>query len=393
MALLKKNPNEALYPNGKKPFMSVIKNEGSPDALICKVEYEDFNENSKLIVGEHEEAMFYRGGVIDEIFTGGTFTLSTNNYPFLSRIRNILTDGVSVYNCRIYYINKAHKLDLRWGTDGPVQVVDRKYDIATTLISRGAYTIQIDDSKKFFLKYVGPNVEQLTPMDIASKFRAPLNQAIKAALGKVVKSMDDEIIGICSRQDEIADGMKPMLEGVFEEYGIRLVNFYVEAIEIADDDSRKVLEASRANRASMAINAQGEKAYLDTLGITWGQNKSGEILNNLAKNEGGNSMAPLGASLGFGIAAGSTMGGMASSVLTPPDSNQKPAQESKQNDGKSQPKEDAPQSNCPKCGSVIDNGSKFCKECGASLVKNCPNCGIKIDCAAKFCPECGQRME
>jgi len=381
MSILR-NKNEVTYPNGKKPFMSVIKNEGSPDALIWKVPYEDFNENSKLIVGEHEAAMFYKNGVVEEIFTGGEFTLSTNNYPFLSRIRNLLTDGVSVYNCRIYYINMAHKLNLRWGTDGPVQVTDRKYDIPTTLISRGAYTIQVDDPKKFYLKYVGPNVEQLTPLDIAASFRAPFNQTVKTSLGKVVSSMDDEIVGICSRQDEIAEGMKPTLEGVLTEYGLRLVNFYVEAVEIADDESRKVLYAARANKAAKRLEGEGEKAYLDTLGITWGQNKSGEILNNLAKNEG-NSMSSMGAGLGFGVAAGGTMGSMASQMIAPPN-NQKPVSDQEQKViGKSK---------CPKCGSIVDDGSKFCKECGFYMMKTCPNCSAKMGQEAKFCPECGAKM-
>ncbi len=387
MAIFKKNPKDAAYPDGKKPFMSVIKNEGSPDALIWKVPYEDFNENSRLIVGEHEEAIFYKNGVIEEIFTGGEFILSTNNYPFLSRIRNSLTGGVSIFNCKIFYINKAHKLDLRWGTDGPVQVVDRKYDIATTLVSRGAYTIQVNDSKKFYMKYAGPNVNQIEPMDIVTSFRAPFNQTVKVSLGKAVKSMDDEIIGICARQDEIAEGMKPMLDEVLEEYGLRLVNFYVEAIEVADDESRKQLEAARTNRVSAAINAQGEKARLDTLGITWSQSESAKIMDDLAKNEG-NILASAGAGLGFGVAAGGTFGNMARNVMVP--LNQTPENQVPSDQNK--PAE--PQKiSCPKCSKEISIDSKFCPECGYSMIRTCPNCGKNLNIDSKFCPECGTKAE
>jgi len=400
MPLFKKNPNEVLYPNGKKPFMSVIKNEGSPDALIWKVPYEDFNENSRLIVAEHEEAMFYKNGVIEEIFTGGEFILSTNNYPFLSRIRNMFTDGVSVYNCKVFYVNKAHKLDLRWGTDGPVQVVDPFWDVPTTLVSRGAYTIQVKDAKKFYLKYAGPNVEQLGPLDIVSSFRSPFNQTVKSSLGKIVKAMNDEILGICSRQAEIAEGMIPEISPILDEYGLRLINFYVDALEIADSDSRKLLEAKRAEIAARKkeiegkiADAQGEKAYLETLGITWTQKESAGILNNLAQNEG-NIMATAGAGLGFGVAAGGVFGGMAANMMTsfnqPQQQPVQPAQAAA--DDRFQPKQESGKVVCPACGQNV-NMSKFCSECGVSFVRKCVGCRSDLGAQSKFCQECGMKQE
>lgn len=36
MAFFKKNPNEVFYPDGKKPFYSVIKNDGPGDLLAWK---------------------------------------------------------------------------------------------------------------------------------------------------------------------------------------------------------------------------------------------------------------------------------------------------------------------------------------------------------------------
>ena len=44
------------------------------------------------------------------------------------------------------------------------------------------------------------------------------------------------------------------------------------------------------------------------------------------------------------------------------------------------------------CGSCrFDNpeGTKFCEECGAKLVRACPSCGREVRPTAKFCGECG----
>ena len=387
-----KNKNESAYDRGQKTFLSVIKSDNnagsygamSADDVFWKVPFEDFNIHSKLIVGESEDALFYKNGVILEVFSGGEYDLETNNYPFLSRIRNLLSDGISVYNARVYYINKAHKLDNRWGTDSAIQVVDKKYNIATSVMARGAYTLQIIDSKKFFLKFVGLNQNRLTAADVIGEFRAPVSQKIKSTIGSVIKSMDDEIIGICSRQDEVAEAVTPQLQPIFDEYGIRLVNFYIEALDIANDESRKALEAARTKRATTQIEAEGEKARLETLGITWAQSESASIMHDAAKNEG-SGMVGAGVGLGFGVAAGANMYNMAGKTMTPLEGEQQPQQ--------NQQKKEPTRSVTCVCGETIAATCKFCPYCGAKVNQFCPNCGNKLQLGARFCSECGGKIE
>ena len=98
MALIPKNPNEVLYVGGKKHFQDVIKNGGGADALIFREMEEDFNTNSTLIVAPGEQAVFGKNGQIEYVFTeSGKYTLSTENYPFLTRLKTMLTGGISKY--------------------------------------------------------------------------------------------------------------------------------------------------------------------------------------------------------------------------------------------------------------------------------------------------------
>lgn len=50
---------------------------------------------------------------------------------------------------------------------------------------------------------------------------------------------------------------------------------------------------------------------------------------------------------------------------------------------------------CANCGAEIEDGAKFCGECGAAVpqVKKCVVCGAEISLKMKFCPECGARQD
>jgi hypothetical protein len=51
---------------------------------------------------------------------------------------------------------------------------------------------------------------------------------------------------------------------------------------------------------------------------------------------------------------------------------------------------------CPKDGTLAKPGTKFCPECGSSMVQPavdaCPKCGVDTK-GAKFCPNCGTKIE
>ena len=49
---------------------------------------------------------------------------------------------------------------------------------------------------------------------------------------------------------------------------------------------------------------------------------------------------------------------------------------------------------CPKCGSPVQPGTKFCGECGSPVGGNpvCPKCGKENEPGTKFCGECGTKL-
>ena len=109
MAFFNRNPNEEAYIGGKKHWTDVIKNSASGELLIWRQPEEDFNTNSTLVVMPGEKAVFIKGGVVEQVFEKGTYKLSTENYPFISRLRNALSGGISTFHCVVYFVRDAEK--------------------------------------------------------------------------------------------------------------------------------------------------------------------------------------------------------------------------------------------------------------------------------------------
>lgn len=56
----------------------------------------------------------------------------------------------------------------------------------------------------------------------------------------------------------------------------------------------------------------------------------------------------------------------------------------------------AGQAVCPKCGTAVPAGAKFCLNCGEKMSYQssfCPNCGKPLPAGAKFCSECGCKIQ
>ena len=318
MALFRKPPNESAYAGGKKHWADVIKNSAPGGLLIWRQPEEDFNTNSTLIVMPGEEAIFIKGGVIEQAFDNGTYKLSTENYPFISRLRNLFTGGISTFNCVVYFVRKAHSMEILWGTSSPIQVRDKLLGIATKLRARGAYKIQIANPQKFLTKLVGNNTSFVAQQELLDDYFANEFQGkIKASITRALNETQTEILGIEARIEEFAEAVEPFLGEVFEDYGLKVVKFSIAAIDIDDDELRRRYDEIGMDAIAKLRNAQADRGVMDVLGNDWGRQQAANILGTLAANPGSGGAAATGAGLGMGMAAGGVFGNMAQQMFTP----------------------------------------------------------------------------
>lgn len=323
-----KNQNETAYVGGKKHWTDVIKNTGSGELLLWRQPEEDFNTNSTLVVMPGEEAIFIKGGRVEQVFGNGTYKLSTENYPFISRLKNAFSGGVSTFNCVVYFVRKAHTQEIKWGTDSPIQVRDKLLGIATKIRGRGIYKVQIKDPVIFLEKLVGSNINFQTQTDLDKYFTYEFQSKIKFIITKALNEADTELLGIEARLDEFSQQLKPYMNELLSEYGLVCTHFVVAALDLDDDELRRrydeigmgayeTVKQAQAEKLAKVELAQGDKAAMDTLGEDWARLQASNILGDLANNPGAGGVASAGAGLGMGISAGNVFGSMAQQMFAP----------------------------------------------------------------------------
>lgn len=313
-----KNVNESAYVDGRKHWTDVIKNSGAPNMLIWRQPEEDFNTNSTLVVMPGEEAIFVNGGIIEQVFDNGTYKLNTDNYPFISRLKNMFSGGVSTFNCVVYFVRKTHSMEILWGTSSPIQVRDKLLGISTKIRARGAYKIQVSNPSQFLTKLVGNTAAYVEQQEILDKFFANEFQSkIKSELTKYLNEMNAELLGVEAKMDELAESVTPYLESSFEEYGIKLIMFTISAMDIDDDELRRKYDEIGMEAIRKLRTAQADKNVMGILGDDWGRQQAANILSDLAANPGAGGVAAAGAGMGMGIGAGGAFSSMAQQMFTP----------------------------------------------------------------------------
>lgn len=371
---------------------SVIQNDGPGKVLIWKCMNEDFNNYTQLIVAENEEALFVKDGIVVQTFGAGKYTLSTQNYPFINGLRKAVTGGKNPYTCKIYFVDKSHKLELFWGTDSPIQMRDPEFGFMVSVMSHGSYSIQVKDSKKFLVKLVGNNVQFFTSQEIATYFRTAFATKIKTKLAQYMKNYHQTVLDIATELENLSEQFIPELNEVLDEYGVKLVNFYISDVSIPEDDP---------NYAKIN-DAYARKGRMRLYGEDYGRLTGEMLLENMSTSPSAGTAAGAGMGMGMGMMAGGMMGGIAAQVFAP--INQSMQQGTQQQPAPSRGgSRYAPRGNsggatatkgvfCPSCGTENQPGAKFCCGCGEKLAANkcvCPQCGAEMTPTARFCSECG----
>lgn len=372
---------------------SVIKYEGGNNVLVWKHPEEDFNTSTQLIVHESQEAVFFCNGQISDVFRAGRYTLSTENIPFLRKIMNMPTDGETPFHCEVYFVNLVDSMDLIWGTSSPITIKDPVYDIILPVGANGQFAVRVTDSQKLLIKLVG-TIHEFSQKTVGSYFKGLLMTEIKDNISRQLTERKISFYEINSHLKEISELLAEDFRDKFASYGIEIVNFFVNAIVVPEDNPAYTrLKEALAKKAEMGV-----------IGYNYGQERTFDVLEKAASNEGdGSSLMGAGVGLGMGVPIGGMIGGvmnqaiqqttgsMESGKTCPQCHKEVPAQAIFCNYCGCKISNENSTILCRKCGQSVPWG-KFCISCGSLLQNQCPKCGGDNPDNAGFCMKCGEKL-
>ena len=351
--------------------VEVVKYAGSPDIFAWKYPNCELGTWTQLIVNETQEAILFKGGIACDVFGAGRHTLETKNIPILNKLVNLPFGGRSPFSAEVWFVNKIFSLDIKWGTSSPIQLQDPKYKVFVPVRAFGQFGIQVEDSKKFILKLVG-TLPVFDKMTILKYFRGVYLTKAKDAISSYLIHKGISILEINAYLDEISSFLQKKIAPYFEEFGIKLTSFFVNDINVPEDD-KAVIQLKKA---------LAKRAEMDIVGYSYQQERSFDTLEGAATNPGSAQGAMMGAGigLGMGVGMGNTMGMQFGGIAQNLNTNIK---------------------SCPKCNATADANAHFCPSCGYDMMQktestgeneiHCSVCSAKLTKSSKFCPECGKK--
>lgn len=351
----------------KKQMLKVIEwQDSSKDVIVYRYPLTDRDEimnSSTLIVRPSQVALFIHKGEIADIFAPGTYKLSTENIPIITKMLSLPTGFDSPIKAEIYFVNTKQFVANKWGTQNPIMMRDKDFG-NIRLRGFGIYSFKVDDAKLFMKEMFGTN--QIYKLSDVAEFLKPI--VIEGVTDAIAESKISAL-DLAANYKEFGETIVKCSQPQFEKVGLKLTNCVIENLSLPEEVEKALDERTRLGVLESKVG-------------TYTQLKAADALESAAKNTSSGNLA----GLGIGLSAGATMGNVFANNLAtqnPIKAENKP--ESTSDDGKKV---------CQNCGTKIDKDAKFCSECGAKQeAKFCSNCGAKLSDGAKFCSKCGTKVE
>ncbi len=241
----------------------------------------DIKLGAQLIVQENQEAIFFKTGKAQDRFGPGRHTLTTLNVPLITRLLTIPWER-SPFQAQAYFFGLQVFLDQKWGTRQPITLRDNDFGVVR-LRSFGKYTFRVADAGVLLDTLVGSQGKVTT-----DEVTTYLRDLIVSRLSDVLGTMKISLLDLPSRYDEVAQTTQDKLKQEFQDYGLELVDLFINSITPPE-------EVQKAIDARSAMGALGDlNAYMKF--------QTANSMTKLAEQSGeGSSALGMGMGAGFGM--------------------------------------------------------------------------------------------
>ena len=369
----------------KKNLLKVIAwTETDTDTIVYKFPVPDRYEimkGSQLVVRESQAAIFVTEGQIADVFTAGTWELSPDNVPVLSKLGAWKYGWDMPKKSDIYYVSLKQFIGMKWGTANPIMMRDKDFGMIR-IMGHGEYSFHVCDPALFMRECFG-TIHSFKTDDISDYLRSMVLAELTDLLGECqIPALD-----LAANYLELGDTARDHASARFGKLGLA-----VDQIVIRNFKLPEAVEKAMDKRTTLGV--------FDGKMSEYAQYESVQAMRDSARNPGAGGAF---ASMGIGLGLGARMADKFGAGLDAAEKSEASVKCAKCGAKMSPSAKFCPECGaravpegsavCPKCGKPVSAKAKFCPECGASLAAKCPKCGVDVKAGAKFCPECGAKIK
>lgn len=288
-------------------LIDVVKYQAIENEFVWKFPSNDLRIGTQVVVNPAQHAFFIKGGEIYDEFTSGTYTIKTENIPLLNRIINLPFGGNTPFQAEVWFVNLITKLDNKWGTTMPILLEDPKYGIIVPVRAFGQYGFKVSNPRTFIQTLTG-NLASFSSTTVQEYFKGKIITSLTSLISKKLVKENISILEINVFIEELSLFCQETIKEEFEKFGLEIVNFYFMSINVPLDDP-SVVRLKEAKDIAAKVKITGKELYQ--------MDRSFDILNNAAKNEGGaGNLMGAGLGLGLGASIGNQMSNLSSIMNT-----------------------------------------------------------------------------
>ena len=248
----------------------------------------EIKNGAKLIVREGQAAVFVSEGQMADVFTPGTYELTTKNLPILTTLKGWKYGFNSPFKAEVYFVNTHLFTDEKWGTKNPIILNDDRFGMVE-IRSFGTYAFRVDDPALFVRDLVGTD-HHFTSFEINEH----LKSLIATRFTDIAGEAEIPIELYAANATELSETCKEVMQPDFLSVGISLEKFFIENVSMPDELKKEIFEYSRLDKVDMQKLTQF---------------KTAKAIEAAAKAEGGGGTAGAGMGMGMGFVMANQMAG------------------------------------------------------------------------------------
>lgn len=242
-----------LFDAFKNQWVDIIRWENpSSETLIHKFPQalDQIENGSSLIVDPGQAAIFVRNGKVEAVEKeSGKWTLDTENTPFVSALKNIMSGFETHDKAQVYFVKTHEVTNQKWGTPNSITYIDPTYDFPVELRAFGNFTFKISDIESFWVNYVA-NREDVS----IDSIRMMIVDRLVGRIGQVFAQKKVSYNEIDSHMFDIGQELMTITKEEFTKLGLELTDFRIEDTNFTDKTEDFISKITSKSADVAAIN-------------------------------------------------------------------------------------------------------------------------------------------